>query len=296
MDDRRAHGLHPHDSAPSPRLKLEPAVIKVAQTLSFAHERGIVHRDIKPDNVIVGRYGEAVVLDWGIAKVRGIARSGDPPVRSAEGAGGGSGDSSSATRHGSIIGTPAYMAPEQAAGNVAKIDERTDVFALGALLYHLLTGRAPYAGPTVASVIARASKVEVDPLASVAKDAPGGIRAICEKAMSRAPDDRYQTAAELADALETFTAEAVAGRESSSIRWVTNGLTVLGLVIILLAVTFVWGQASSIREQGFGGWVSLLIAAWEASRSRSRWRPCSSASGPPWRVSTSPSTRRGSPT
>ena len=254
------------------RLKLVPAVIKVAQTLGFAHERGIVHRDIKPDNVIVGRYGEAVVLDWGIAKVRGIARSGDPAVRSGDGAEGGSGDPSSATRHGSIIGTPAYMAPEQAAGNVAKIDERTDVFALGALLYHLLTGRAPYAGPTVAAVIARASKVEIDPLASVAKDAPAGIRAICEKAMSRAPDDRYQTAAELADALETFTAEAVAGRESSSIRWVTNGLTVLGLVIILLSVTFVWGHASSIRDQGFGGWVCLLIAFAGSVFSVIEWR------------------------
>jgi hypothetical protein len=253
------------------RLKLVPTIIKVAQTLGFAHERGIVHRDIKPDNVIVGRYGEAVVLDWGIAKVRGIAKSGDPVVRSGDGTDAKS-DSSSATRHGSIMGTPAYMAPEQAAGDVAKIDERTDVFALGALLYHLLTGRAPYAGPTVASVIARAVKAEVDPLSAVAKDAPAGIRAICDKAMSRAPDDRYQTAAELAEALETFTAEAVAGRETSSVRWLTSGLTLAGLIAILLTITFVWGQASSLRDQGFGGWVCLLIAFAGSVLSVIEWR------------------------
>jgi hypothetical protein len=251
------------------RLKLVPVVIKIAQTLGFAHERGIVHRDVKPENVVVGRYGETVMLDWGIAKVRGMARTGDPVI-SAEGAprgagsepaaGSGSGSGSS-TRVGSILGTPAYMAPEQAAGDVDKIDERTDVFALGALLYHLLTGRAPYDGPTAASVVGRAAKVDVEPLTSAAPGAPAGIRTICERAMARSPDDRYQTAAEVADALESYTAEAVAGRESSAMRWLSNALAAVGLAVPVIVGTISALSLPTLREQGRGATAFTVLAA-----------------------------------
>jgi hypothetical protein len=239
------------------RLKLVPVVIKVAQTLGFAHERGIVHRDIKPDNVIVGRYGEAVVLDWGIAKVRGISQTGEPSTGAI---GASSTGSSSQTRQGAVMGTPAYMAPEQAAGEVDRIDARTDVFALGGLLYHLLTGHAPFAGPDVKTVLERAAKAQAEPLAVTAKAAPQGIRAICEKAMARSQDDRYQTAGDFADALESFTADAVAGRESRAVKWFANLVALGGALVLAVATVVMTQQVSSLRDQGFFGIFPVLFA------------------------------------
>ena len=125
---------------------------QVCQTMAYAHARGVVHRDLKPSNVMVGTFGEVQVMDWGLAKV--LAQGGIAD----EAAGGrtavittvrsgpaGSGDESQA---GSVLGTPAYMAPEQARGEVERIDERADVFGLGAILCEILTGRPPYVGST----------------------------------------------------------------------------------------------------------------------------------------------------
>lgn len=108
------------------RLALLPAVVRVAHTLGFAHERGVVHRDVKPENVILGTHGETLLLDWGIAKVRGLTSS-DPTD--------GPTSVGTQTQMGTVMGTPMYMAPEQARGDTDAIDERTDVFALGAMLY-----------------------------------------------------------------------------------------------------------------------------------------------------------------
>ncbi len=238
------------------RIKLIPVVIKVAQTVGYAHERGVVHRDIKPDNIVVGSYGEVAVLDWGIAKVRGVPTTApganDNPLAS------GGGGLSSRTSHGSVVGTPAYMSPEQASGQIDQIDERTDVFALGALLYHLLVGHAPYVGATAAAVVARAAKAEHDPIASAAASAPRGIREICEKAMARDPRDRYRTAAELADALEAYVANAVAGKESGAVRRFVNGTVAAGVVAMISATGMVW-YTTSLRDQGNVGLSAIVV-------------------------------------
>jgi eukaryotic-like serine/threonine-protein kinase len=122
------------------RLGLLPHVIDAVEALAYAHSRWVIHRDLKPSNVLVGEFGETVVIDWGLAKDLSDA-SADVldagPYRTAAAAPG-------ATVAGSVMGTPAYMAPEQAAGEL--VDPRADVYALGAMLYHVLAGRPPYRG------------------------------------------------------------------------------------------------------------------------------------------------------
>ena len=118
------------------------AFVEVCLAIELAHVRGIVHRDLKPDNILLGDFGEVYILDWGVAKVKGDAETDPaesviPPPQGVE-----------ATR--GAVGTYAYMAPEQAEGEVRRVDRRSDVFGLGAILYEVLTGRAPYAGGNLA--------------------------------------------------------------------------------------------------------------------------------------------------
>ena len=124
----------------SDRLALLPHFHDLCNAVAYAHHRGVIHRDLKPENVMVGEFGETVVLDWGVAKVRGTA---DLPAE------GGEGMDSGGTLAGTVLGTPAYMSPEQAGGEVENIDERSDVWGLGAVLFRSSqvtrrsTGRAP---------------------------------------------------------------------------------------------------------------------------------------------------------
>jgi tetratricopeptide (TPR) repeat protein/tRNA A-37 threonylcarbamoyl transferase component Bud32 len=125
---------------------------QVAQTMAYVHSRGVIHRDLKPANIMIGAFGEVQVVDWGFAKVLGHAEPARPEqtmiatVRSAE--------KGSQSVAGSVMGTPAYMPPEQAMGRIEDLDERSDVFALGAILCEILTGKAPYTGETKDQIIA----------------------------------------------------------------------------------------------------------------------------------------------
>ncbi|HZU38869.1 MAG TPA: tetratricopeptide repeat protein, partial [Gemmataceae bacterium] len=134
------------------RAKYLGIFTQVCQTLAYAHARGVLHRDLKPSNIMVGSFGEVQVMDWGLAKV--LARGGVPLESGAPGDSPASAASSagetqemdSRTQAGSVLGTPAYMAPEQARGEVQRVDERTDVFGLGGLLCEILTGKPPFPG------------------------------------------------------------------------------------------------------------------------------------------------------
>src|SRR5262249_52658322 len=115
------------------------AFVTVCNALAYAHARGVVHRDLKGENILLGEFGEVIVLDWGLAKVLGQAEEGTPVQVNEDPA-------LQATLEGQVMGTPAYMAPEQAAGQVERIDTRTDVYGLGAIFYELLTGQPPFSG------------------------------------------------------------------------------------------------------------------------------------------------------
>ena len=163
--------LSERESPAADRRRLVDIFEAVCQTMAYAHSRGVIHRDLKPANIMVGAFGEVQVVDWGLAKV--LARGGTADekrarvahsqltvletVRSREGSGSGS-DS----MVGSVMGTPAYMPPEQAAGHVDRLDERSDVFALGAILCEILTGLPPYVGSRD-EIVAAAAQAERDP-------------------------------------------------------------------------------------------------------------------------------------
>ncbi|HSA54214.1 MAG TPA: serine/threonine-protein kinase [Gemmatimonadaceae bacterium] len=148
LDQRLTRGLLPGDA-----LRL---FSRVAEAVAFAHANGVIHRDLKPQNIMIGAFGEVLVLDWGLAKVRAeLAEAGLPGAQPPSPAATGSEPAS--TLDGVVIGTPGYMAPEQAAGNTLAVDERTDVFALGAILRDLAAATGARPGRPLAAIVARAT-------------------------------------------------------------------------------------------------------------------------------------------
>jgi eukaryotic-like serine/threonine-protein kinase len=179
---------------------------RICEAVGFAHENGVIHRDLKPQNVMVGAFGEVLVLDWGAAKVlvdSEPAASGDTEVAE-------SAQPTAGTAHGTILGTPAYMAPEQARGEIARVDARSDIYALGAVLYFLLTGRAPGDGVVTRSATtrnpsSRAPEIESGTVSLAWESGvPRPLRAICTTALSADPGGRYASTQELARDVSRF--------------------------------------------------------------------------------------------
>ncbi|HTQ43454.1 MAG TPA: protein kinase [Polyangiaceae bacterium] len=245
------------------RLALLPNVIAVAEAIAYAHERRIIHRDLKPSNVVVGGFGETMVVDWGLAKdldeADGLGTnggSGPPPAEEAEGVAAidalGSG---LRTRAGDAMGTLAYMSPEQL--RCETVDERTDVFALGAFLYHTLTGTAPYAGLSEVERHQRIRRAEPEPIASREPGVPVELAAIVRKAMAAAPDGRYASAKELAADLRRLqTGQLVSAHVYSRrvlfVRWLSrNRRRVAAGVLFLAALGAVAGVSTRriLRER-----------------------------------------------
>ena len=188
------------------RLALLPSIIAAVDAIAYAHSRRIVHRDLKPANVLVGDFGEVVVIDWGLAKDLDDDSADSLPgmatVRERARTRSRDSDGPALTMAGAVMGTPAYMPPEQARGD--SVDERADVFSLGAMLYHLLAGSPPYAARTATDVIAAAIEGKVTPLTERVTDAPADLTAIVTRAMAHEPAARYTTAKELAEELRRF--------------------------------------------------------------------------------------------
>ncbi|HEX3765705.1 MAG TPA: serine/threonine-protein kinase [Kofleriaceae bacterium] len=197
----RAGEPDPRRGASEQRLALLPHVLAAAHALGHAHRRGVIHRDVKPANILIGELGETVVIDWGLAKVIGEDEAGPAPGGAPGGA-----DGELATQTGAVFGTPSYMAPEQARGE--PLDPRSDVYALGATLCHVLTGRLPLPGHLTEVLAGAHDPARAAPaLAQLAELAlPPELTAIIDKAMQFAPAHRYPDGAALADDLNRFLA------------------------------------------------------------------------------------------
>lgn len=189
------------------RLALLPNMLAAIDAIAHAHKRGVIHRDLKPQNILVGELGETVVIDWGLAKVVGEADEEDVEMPTA-------GDSLK-TQVGSVFGTPGFMAPEQARGEA--LDQRGDVFALGATLYHVVVGKPPVTGKSATEMITSTLQHKIIPVSRAAPGVPAELVAIVDKALAPDPKHRYAHAGDLAEDLRRFlTGRLVAAHRYTS--------------------------------------------------------------------------------
>ncbi len=192
-------------------------LITVCNAIEYAHSRGVLHRDIKPSNIMLGKFGETLVVDWGLAKTIGRSKGTADPAEPALHPSGSSG--TDPTQMGTAVGTPAYMSPEQAAGQLDALGPPSDVYGLGATLYSLLTGKRPFDGGDAKEVLQSVQRGEILAPRDVNRHIRPALEAICLKAMARKPADRYASAAALADDLEHWLAdEPVTARPDSSLQ------------------------------------------------------------------------------
>ena len=188
------------------RLRLHGLVsrlVDVCNAVGYAHSRGVLHRDLKPGNIMLGRYGETLVVDWGLAKTvfRDDARSDEATVVPL------SGDGSTETMMGSVVGTIAFMSPEQAAGNLALLGPRSDVYCLGSTLYSILSGKNPIEKASQTEMLDAVEHGRIKPLRQVVPSVDPALAAICGKAMMTDQNDRYESAKALAADLELWLAD-----------------------------------------------------------------------------------------
>jgi tRNA A-37 threonylcarbamoyl transferase component Bud32 len=208
---RAIERFHQADGAATGSLELRQLLgrfLDVCQVIAYAHSRGVLHRDLKPGNIMLGQYGETLVVDWGLAKPLGRSEgevdSDERPLTPASASG------SAETLPGSAVGTPQYMSPEQAAGRFDQLGPASDVYSLGATLYCLLAGQAPFTPSpdgSLGELLQRVQRGEFPPPRRICRQVPPALEAICLKAMARKPADRYASVLALATDIERWLAD-----------------------------------------------------------------------------------------
>ena len=247
--------------------------VDVCQAIAYAHSRGVLHRDLKPGNVMLGKYGETLVVDWGLAKATSqVSESSKAPAAFGPMNGSSTGASmadtlvppastetdlfaerpisprsapaESATQMGQAVGTPGYMSPEQAAGRLDHLGPASDVYSLGATLYHLLTGRPPFEEPDVGLLLSQVQRGEFRRPREISRIVSPALEAICLKALALKPSDRFAGAQELASEIERWLADEPVRSYSEpwavrARRWTTRHRTLVttGVACTLVAVT-----------------------------------------------------------
>ncbi len=224
----------------------------VCNAVEYAHSRGVLHRDIKPGNVILGKHGETLVVDWGLAKAMGRVEPGQMGGERVLVPSSASG--SAETLPGSALGTPAYMSPEQAAGDLDRLGPASDVYSLGATLYNLLTGATPFRGSTD-EVLRAVQKGEFPAPRALDPTIDRALEAVCQKAMSLDPERRYPSCRALAEDVERWMADETvsAHREEWAqhlARWARRHRAwAQAVVAALLAVAFIATVAAMLVDR-----------------------------------------------
>jgi len=234
-------------------LRTEPraavaVLAKIARAVHYAHQRGILHRDLKPANVLIGRDGEPYVTDFGLAKIE---------------------EDSALTQTGQILGTPAYMAPEQAAGKTRTLTTAVDIYSLGAILYQLLTGRPPFQGGSVIATLIQVMEDEPEPIHTTNSAIDRNLEAIVLKCLAKDPEERYESADALANDLGRWLdGEPIRARPASNWELARNWLRknfaaawmvpVVGLVVGLLCGAYSWTKILVYYVDTLGSAYDLL--------------------------------------
>jgi WD40 repeat protein/serine/threonine protein kinase len=239
---------------PLEHMALLNAFVGVCHAIAYAHARGVIHRDLKGQNVVLGEYGEVIVLDWGFAKVLDQPEEGHDavsfPIASET--------LPEQTLPGQVIGTPAYMAPEQAQGRRDLIDRRTDIYGLGAMLYEILTGQAPFIDPDSRELLRKVREEEPAPPRQVHPGASPALEAVCLRALAKKPADRYESASELARDVQRWLADEPVSAYRDSLaarlgRWARRHKPVVAgaaaLLVTALVALFVGGVLIRQEQQ-----------------------------------------------
>jgi tetratricopeptide (TPR) repeat protein/TolB-like protein len=228
---------------------------EVADALGYAHSHGIIHRDIKPENILLAA-GHARVADFGIA--RAISVAGGEQL----------------TETGLAVGTPAYMSPEQAAGST-ELDGRSDIYALGCVLYEMLAGQPPFTGPTVESVVHQHLTIEAQPVTNLRPAVPAPLARALSRALAKTPADRFATAAQFGAAL----AGGAPGRlplpapTSAASKRGSRRLALLGGALIVLAAALVIGRAARNRAADTGASSAVVVMPFENRTGNAELQP-----------------------